>query len=138
MGCDIHLTVEKKFNNKWVMVNRIERPAPASERDYNFFAALAGVRSYSDDDMEGVPKGLPPDLSESTALFYDEWYGDAHSASWAPMAEAIDLLMEHKPPPPDRKAIHCDLEWAMEHYFGIYTREKDTADDYRMVFWFDN
>lgn len=65
MGCDIHVLLERKVGDKWVMVNRLE--SPVTDRNYKRFAALAGVCGDG-----AVAKGLPDDLSESGRLYAAE------------------------------------------------------------------
>ena len=124
MGCDIHIALEQKVGDKWVMVNRLS--GHAKERHYKRFAALAGVRG---DGPE--PKGIPADVSDSTKLFIDEWGADGHSHSW-------DTL-------PDAQRIYSTVFYADEtppkfpayHYFDMYSDEPDLTK-YRIVYFFDN
>lgn len=135
MGCDIHGVVERKWKGKWVAIRTLDHchdgkgqfvtPA-AKERNYERFAALAGVRG------EGPPaRGLPEDASETSAMRF-ETEGD-HTPSWLPLKEATEIFR--------------DTDWYLSknpeqaqyanayYFFGI---EDENLDDYRLVFWFDS
>lgn len=59
MGCDIHLIVQVKKNNKWEAVK--EKPKEFTQRNYSIFSILANVRnSFNSKYFE--PKGLPDDI----------------------------------------------------------------------------
>lgn len=122
MGTDVHICLEKRVGDKWVMVNRLD--GDAAIRNYELFADLAGVRGSGP-----PPKGLPDDLSESARLFVDEWAGDAHSHSWHALGDAVALF---NAPRMFRKR----LQFPAETYFGV----PDEADlsAYRIVYFFDN
>ena len=123
MGCDIHIAVEKKVGDKWVMRDRLHYTKPSTNRNYPRFAALAGVRGDGPD-----PRGLPEDIGESTRLYRDEWGSDGHSDSWLPLKEACRAWLETDWQPDDfaRKYPEC-------HYFDV-----EDQGEYRVVFWFDN
>lgn len=125
MGCDIHLYVEKKHKDKWVMVHEVR--GEGRQRNYRRFASIAGVRG---DGPE--PKGLPLDVSESVSMHADDWDGDGHSHSWLPMAEAIQAWQQ--PHFPDDKPV----EWPLWHHFEIDNGDDADLSEYRVVFWFDN
>ena len=130
MGCDIHATVEKKVGDRWVMVNRLDfRSRPeAMQRNYKRFAALAGVRGDGPD-----PRGLPPDISESTKLYADEWKADGHSHSFLELNEAAKIFLDNEWP---AKGISdYAKKYPSEHYFSIHEAK---PGEYRLVFWFDN
>jgi hypothetical protein len=98
MGCDIHAIVERKvtyrdregepYMHEWV-----NSGDPDIGRNYEVFAALAGVRNYDDITPVAEPRGLPGPSSymdEPCWMFksYHESYdADAHSASWLALAE---------------------------------------------------
>lgn len=151
MGCDIHAVIEVRDNtNKtWVGVTG----QLGLGRNYEAFAALAGVRSSGNDDKkskvidDGVALGLPPDISQTAKYFVDGWGGDGHSHSHLPIREFCKrwLLCEDADKVADliRQEIErvagysSDTAWVKEYerLFGYYM---DDADDYRVVFWFDN
>lgn len=60
MGCDIHIIGQYKgpHNRAW---NTFIVPEKFSNRDYDFFGILAGVRSLEHEAIS-EPKGLPVDL----------------------------------------------------------------------------
>ena len=130
MGCDIHIAVEKKVRDGWVMVDRLhyQTNKDACNRNYRRFAKLAGVRG---DGPE--PKGLPADISESADLYVEEWEGDAHSHSWLPAEEAAKIFLETEYEHEERSDYR--KKYPLEHYFGI---DDEKSSDYRIVFFFDN
>lgn len=117
MGCDIHLYVEQKINNKWTYL-----PPPNSEKDekieeldwyiqyaneyaaipwnmhrnYDLFAILADVRNGR--GFAGIktgggfnpisePRGTPDDISNEIKTESDNWGSDGHSHSWFTLKE---------------------------------------------------
>ena len=131
MGCDIHMFLERKVNNKWVMVNEIDNSL--TDRDYSFFSDLAGVRG------EGPkPKGLPDDISDSVKLNSEDYGSDGHSHSFYLIKEIIPIILNHK--------IERDYqkENPEEAFFEIYEDRCTCCDqviptqEHRVVFWFDN
>lgn len=101
MGCDIHVVLEQKLSvaghEKWVAVDcfnyrKVYKRDPVThkvglaqdrevyvpafcERNYQFFAKLAGVRGPSPVE----PKGVPKDASDTTLALTSEWGVDGHS-----------------------------------------------------------
>ena len=128
MGTDIHGVVEKKVRldgvDKWVAVNILRYDDKATDRNYERFAKLAGVRG------EGpAPKGLPVDISESTRVIYDEECG--HSASWLPLEDAVKIFNDT-----ERRADEdTGKSFTAYDYFGLWSYEGKL---YRLVFWFDS
>lgn len=149
MGADIHMVLEKKTETGWVGIHDFGWEIlhalsaqmysvhfPARERNYDRFAALAGVRGSGPS-----PKGMPDDVSELARMHIDADGDDGHSHTHYTIREAAEifgrtsgqtpvaaqvaakLLNEPKPRPP------C------EKYFGI---DEDVVDAYRVVIWFDN
>jgi len=137
MGCDIHGTVEVRTGDgKWVMIN--ELGWEATLRNYQRFAELAGVRGEGTRGLQ--PKGLPQNISESTAYHVDGWGVDGHSHSHMELDEALKIWVETEyndfQDDPDQRKKGAWFESSPEYYFfGIdrYTRDKE----YRVVFWFD-
>jgi len=128
MGCDIHICVEKKIGDNWVMLGRPGFRSPCEDRNYERFAALAGVRGAGP-----APRGLPDDISPATKFWMDK-YSD-HSCSWLPMEEAAKIFLEtsyYAGSKPDGYA----QKYPCHHYFEIYDTE-DPAN-YRIVFGFDS
>jgi len=128
MGADIHVSLEKKVKDKWVMVTRLDHGAYtyATNRNYERFGALAGVRRPGP-----APIGLPDDISDSTELFLQDWDGDAHSHSWLSLDEACKVWLET-----DHRADEFALRWPASHYFGL--DEDMIKGEYRVIFFFDN
>jgi len=124
MGADIHIAIEKKVKDKWLMVTRLHWSRPGSQRNYKRFGVLASVRGHG---ME--PKGIPADASESTRLFVED--SDFHSHSWLPVVEASKIFLETE---------YGDVDGYIKdfpacHYFDL---DGENLDDYRIVFCFDS
>jgi hypothetical protein len=114
MGCDIHLYVERKVDDKWVNADKWT-PDPYYDeedganplhvdyddrfyrgRNYDLFGMLANVRNGHGfagcDTGDGfkpiaTPRGLPADVSAEVRAESDRWDGDGHSHSWFTLAE---------------------------------------------------
>lgn len=96
MGCDIHIFVEKRINNKWECITEIEEEEDGylspkkdiySERNYSLFGLLAGVRGDAKPIKE--PAGLPEDVSEIVKKISDRWNGDGHSHSYYTLEDLL-------------------------------------------------
>lgn len=125
MGCDIHICIEKRVNNQWMMINRLGFRDYGCYRNYKRFAALASVRGNG-----LTPKGLPDDISESAKLYSEEFGSDGHSHSCLPLMEASKIFLNTE----DERNKKIDTPES--HYFDI---DLDCAPgEYRIVFWFDN
>lgn len=125
MGCDIHIALERKVGNKWVMVNVMHWDRPCTKRDYRRFAALAGVRG------EGpAPRGVPADVSDSAKLLIDDWGDDGHSHSWMTIEEAVPIFLAT-----ERVPDEYGRTYPLGHYFGIDRAEHKS---HRIVFFFDS
>ena len=70
MGCDIHLVVEIKENEKWKYVPEV--PKKLTERNYGVFGALAGVGDSFNNQIFEV-KGLPEDISGKKFNFISKY-----------------------------------------------------------------
>lgn len=136
MGCDIHLVVERKVGDKWVTV-RIPRlirdsrndnwvSAPCNRRNYNRFAALAGVRGVGPD-----PRGIPWDASETARVMIEDWGVDGHSHSWLGLTDAARLFLETE----FGNIDDFTKKYPHDAYFDI---DEDQKGEYRIVYWFDN
>ena len=116
MGCDIHFIVEVDFARddmmgvprgkvpKWVGVYstghtpnmarnpddmyRTARYAWCDERDYDFFAAIAGVRGEGPE-----PNGIPEDASELARAYIDNYGVDGHSHGHMPLIDFVRAKM---------------------------------------------
>ena len=159
MGCDIHLVLEQKNNDgNWVGLHgftwdilfattakRHMITFPARDRNYERFAALAGVRN---DGINGYPqpKGMPSDASELAIMYGNVEGGDTHSHTWYLLDEATKIFtrteqtkinpvsamvaakMMNQPQPPQPS----------EMFFGIDPYDGVPLTDYRLIIWFDN
>ena len=155
MGADIHIYAEKKLKNgDWATFSTFpsislraygvpvedgeaDTAWPAvTNRNYGFFAALAGVRGHGPE-----PRGLPDDVSPLVSEEYEGWGQDAHSASWASAEELLHIYLEHKFPEEAVRLVggHTTKERLIYRHFGMEVwGSDDTMDRYRFVFWFDN
>lgn len=110
MGCDIHMLIEHKKDDKWVLscpenllnfdkkLNEYEEMSNPRydyfsenyriSRDYFLFSVLAGVRNYSDIIPISKPKGKPIDVSPYTADCF--WENDGHSYSYLTLGEIMN------------------------------------------------
>ena len=88
MGCDIHWCLEIKTASGWVgLLQSSGSTSRAADRNYRFFAELAGVRAY-DDEVYPEPKGLPDDISALTRYAFSIGSWD-HSHSWCSVDEFV-------------------------------------------------
>lgn len=151
MGCDIHTVCEVKQAGGWSSVidaffvnyysDIMGQPAkicsPFDFRNYNMFACLAGVRNNYHAAMPiSEPKGLPDDASAHTMELYDDWIGDAHSASYLTLRELIefDYSQQFGNSGKTYREIIGDI------FFTHIEQMKELGglDDVRVVFFFDN
>lgn len=131
MGCDIHIAIEQKVGDKWVMVNRAVSTNNAKKRNYERFCALAGVRCYGTDSGY-EPTGIPLDVSDSTKLFIDEWGEDGHSHSCFSLSKFIETINKIDIKFGAMSEGETGLPWK---YLNLDPKENE---EYRVVFWFDN
>jgi len=167
MGCDIHCYTEKKIKNNWINIdffqlNEYYNPAkPGYEeeskyihrgfddrRDYVLFASLAGVRGQYPWSLE--PSGFPDDVSPYTQQEYDEWHGDAHSASVITYGElqqfALTTSLKHNAADAGQSLSEFFNDFkqhllrADQYVFSwtLHDNKPEILTDYRIVFWFDN
>lgn len=136
MGCDIHLVLERKVDDRWIAVDTFKGhesalgrgyqwPA-ATARNYGRFAKLANVRGDGP-----APRGLPEQLSETAAFLVKKWGEDGHSHSWLPLKDAAAAFLETDRHDPDG----FREKYPHSYYFGV---DCDEVDQHRLVFWFDN
>lgn len=113
-------------------------------QDYELFGRLAGVRDESVPLLD-APRGLPDNISnfvQSEAMQYES---DGHSYSWFTAAELFKYDKKHK-----SKSFHRFVKLVkkkMKKEFNIwsfYSKSekkhliKEYANDFRIIFWFDN
>lgn len=133
MGCDIHVHVEVKINDKWEHYS-----APEVPRNYALFAKMAGVRNSGDIEPISKPKGLPDDLTNTTkrdSLRCDE---SSHSHSWLDLNELRIL----------QKWIYAQKSYPLWDFGQVFGNnlasfmeargEFPEIRDVRAVFWFNN
>lgn len=93
MGCDIHVTVQKRVNGAWVdgqdWTNESGWPRPAGgelfgDRNYALFAILANVRGEVENPL-AAGRGLPSEISQQMAEFHE----GNHSATHFTVAEVM-------------------------------------------------
>jgi hypothetical protein len=165
MGADIHLYVERKLRDgTWAMARsyneishlslegcaRLARPKSyffrVDARDYEFFAALAGVRGPGPE-----PRGLPHDVSPLVMEEAENWDSDGHSHSWYSAEEFVPLFVKYKMTDKERTdLVTSKLEvsyptdmaaFVVWTYLNVHVPYKDGKPDIsglRVVFWFDN
>ena len=108
--------------------NYIEDLKPISDRDYNLFGVLVGVRWHSCPNKISECRGLPSDISKEISLFCDYYGSDGHSHTYLTFEE----LLNYK---------HWE-EYNLEYFYNSIVRMQKIINlppqDIRMVFWFDN
>lgn len=132
--CDGNLYEVNKFHDSYPDEPKYKRIHLINERrHYNLFGLLAGVRNYNIKPI-APPRGFPKDVSKSIIEGYNSWGSDAHSASWLTLAELMNAARSH----PD---LLDDLVAELQEYFNrIFPNPAPliTANELRIVFWFDN
>ena len=155
MGCDIHWVLERKHGEKWIGMRQGDYQwvlvwdkennvwkrdllgPKAKSRNYDLFAAIAGVRGPGPD-----PKGLPEDASDLTLMVSDS--EDWHSHSWLPADEFLQKCVETMYDAPRVLMAENDTHPAIKQPYLYWLWEDDPEDygeglpEYRVVFWFDN
>lgn len=164
MGADIHMVLERRWEDKWVGVNAFpyvkgtiydwptkdDAPSrgaatgsihwPTTSRNYDLFAALAGVRGYGP-----TPRGVPEDASDLALMEIEGWGSDGHSHTFMLLSEALPLFVQHGQfGTPDKAVLKAfargtsaPLIEAAEFFYSP-TMDGDTPDNYRLIMWFDN
>jgi len=103
MGCDIHIFVERKKNDKWVHytgkhfssvwghAKEEKDNSPFDWRSYSMYGFLAGVRhSYIKPIKEPIYT-IPDDTSEYVKKEFERWDGDGHSHSFLTARELLEF-----------------------------------------------
>ena len=145
MGCDIHMRVEvrKGPGQPWEMIEpktpsdledeRVhlrdydlceKAPHIITNRWYELFAKLAGVRNYDECIPISKPRGVPVDASKDWQYEVSFWGLDGHSHSWLTLRE----LQESD--------IHT-FPTIQEGFLDALARRGE-PDNVRIVFFFDN
>lgn len=65
-------------------------------RNYDLFAILADVRNRSNIIPISQPKGVPNDIGSKVSSEYEDWRGDAHSASYYTLKELLEYKWDQK------------------------------------------
>jgi hypothetical protein len=108
MGCDIHMFVEIRKNDKWELFKgdhfsmdawdkdyykKEKTSAPFEWRSYGMFAFLSGVRNGSGIKPIKEPiRILPNDASDDVKVEWTEiWDGDGHSLSCLTARELVEF-----------------------------------------------
>jgi hypothetical protein len=133
MGCDIHLVLEKKWNDRWVGVTdfpyipvqvyggapdyKVVRGYPhydVRHRDYDLFARLAGVRGRGPE-----PLGIPDDASDLARMEIEGWDSDGHSHSYCSLQEFVQAKLACDAP--EKMLVEDDprTQDPYYHYFGV-------------------
>jgi len=117
MGCDIHMAVEAKEGDRWLVVAR----GVLGDRWYSLFSRVAEVRGAGPPVVE--PRGLPEDLNW---LEYDDIDLGDHTFTWLTTEEfkkAIQLaIMDddswYREAPSCYKALVAYCEELMKGYYS--------------------
>jgi hypothetical protein len=178
MGCDIHMFIEYKVGDgPWTAdkhhINVKDddyeylEQVGVTERNYNLFAALAGVRGPGP-----ANKGLPEDVSYiiKNDTDPDTEYSDDHSHSWSTFrefktalrwcayelgkAKKVDPIAFEAQFPPDVNKYELktgypnlvayiektmnDFKAELEAEKHLLGQDVNTEVDARLVYWFDN
>lgn len=151
MGCDIHLTLEKRvqrktthYKAKWMGLYSTDlMPDSFSllirERNYRFFANIANVKNK--DNRFKVkeirqPRGLPDNLSELSKHFlYNNdncSFSDFHHITYMTLLEFLDVFLKVNK---GCLSIHKEIS----PYYSLAGIEGEPdPEDYRMIIYFDN
>jgi hypothetical protein len=88
MGCDIHITAQRRTSEGWedVTGSFAQGPAPFDWRSYGMYGFLADVRNYSAVPPISPPRGLPDDYTSPLDEYGGCELGD-HSFSWLTVEE---------------------------------------------------
>ena len=146
MVCDIHLVLEKRVKEGgWVAVDTFRghhvsqrtqsdfmgwKNPVATERNYERFAKLAGVRGPGPGAI-----GLPTDISQTARVLSDDYGEDGHSHSWLPLSDAVPIFDETECWRDFETPDNFCRKYPASFFFGV---ESANIDVYRIVFWFDN
>lgn len=145
MGCDIHLFVEAQNDEgKWYSLDvwKQEEDCPClqvgyhdrwyTDRDYQLFTILAGVRNYDNSKTIRKPRGIAFDLSTPVGnlIIYEAGDGHSHSHFTLLELEAYDqdgngLIQDH----------------FQDFYKKVMVRLGELNDNHsklRIVFFFDS
>lgn len=158
MGADIHIIVERRYNDRWVGIHACGGADQVSHslypndgksydempklwgaywkcegRNYNLFAALAGVRGEGPE-----PNGIPDDVSDLAEMMIDSWGTDGHSHCHYTLRECgVRFMTEYAP----EKLLDEQRYGWLCSFFGFinsFVDEADLLDNTRLIIFFDN
>lgn len=158
MGADIHIMLERKINGQWYMWHKLDgvprraldrevKPTPydhfyrITDRNYEFFAAIAGVRGPGPE-----PRGIPEDLSVPAQEEIECWAGNGHSHTWLYANELCELFLQHHMTESEVAEFtenqltgraFSGWEYIMNYYI-VNTIDNEPAHNYRFIIFFDN
>ena len=147
MGTDIHTRVEYRESdtgfwkmlymytpNKW-HPEKLELVEPYNGRNYELFAALAGVRGWAEPIV--APRGIPQDVSNDVSDEYDREKDWVHTPSWLTLAELRVAAKDKKTYDKHVRNALKVLIGNVDFMFSAAWRWPDDVD-VRIVFWFDS
>ena len=151
MGCDIHFVLEvhnPQYGWVGLFATDMALGLPPwsrrdgvkiwnlADRDYAFFANLAGVRGEGPD-----PLGLPEDASAMTRCFVDDWNGDGHSHSYASLRDFVVAKLRASDGTAKAAEQKLKGEDPVLQYLGLGSYDLESfggIDQLRVCYWFDN
>lgn len=150
MGCDIHIVLERKYNDKWIGVtdyssnpDHLIRESDKFKfkycytwvrgRNYDRFAALAGVRGDGP-----APKGLPENISDLIQMKVNDWE-EWDEYSFLSLNKACKIFVDSLKIQ-ENEWDEYSLKTTIKNYpeMPIFEIDDENLDNYRIVFWFDN
>lgn len=154
MGTDIHYVVEELDVETRTWVGRMSTSAPhwmlptfeerqmspiwrMKRRNYDFFAALCGVRSRHVEPVRA--RGLPDNASHATLVDYMAWGSDAHSASYCGLRDFTRIYLHTSMDTEALTAMSKDALLGGDPVMKFLKMDDDEKlDNFRVCYWFDN
>lgn len=151
MGTDIHAYLEYRTASEWQCLRKLRSgmsghtylPELGVERKYPLFGLLFPSIRVNFEDQYLPVRGFPYRSSLEVEEEYRSWGEDAHSASWATLAElkqkATELMITA-----NTHELHQASQGLQKLIFKINTHLAPIKfrtlppENIRMVFWFDN
>lgn len=148
MGCDIHIFVEIRKNDKWEYFNEDhfsnvyshigeseKTNAPFDWRSYNMFSFLAGVRGGDIKPIKEPACDIPEDVSENVKNKKESWDGDGHSHSFLTARELVEFDYNQDLREPGQEFSTNSRNTLLEKM--IIEEEKDDYNDDNCKTYFD-
>lgn len=144
MGTDIHLFIEGKIDDEWVLLMQ-----PDSGRDYNFFSALSGVRGTGEHIFpELYGRSLPNDLSVDVKQYMlgedGELQEGLHSGGWLSYEQTELFFQKYETTNYDTAEIVKErarswLFWKQRtlDIMSVF-KESGAVEDVRIIFCYDS